>query len=68
MLSRLITTVGLIAGLYPAAAVAAERPIVVELYPSRNASSRTCRRRRVRPQPLNSTASSPLPEMAGAVS
>src|SRR5712664_4764037 len=32
MLSRLITTLGLIAGLYPAAAVAAERPIVVELY------------------------------------
>src|ERR1700682_1576284 len=39
MLSRLITTLGLIAGLYPAAAVAAERPIVVELYTSQGCSS-----------------------------
>src|SRR5258705_2098734 len=39
MLSRLITTVGLIAGLYPAAALAAERPVVVELYTSQGCSS-----------------------------
>src|ERR1700681_983010 len=39
MLSRLLTTLGLIAGLYPAAAVAAERPIVVELYTSQGCSS-----------------------------
>jgi hypothetical protein len=39
MLSRLITTLGLIAGLYPAAAVAAERPVVVELYTSQGCSS-----------------------------
>src|SRR5258705_3288689 len=39
MLSRLITTLGLIAVLYPAAAVAAERPIVVELYTSQGCSS-----------------------------
>src|SRR5258705_1611440 len=39
MLSRLITTLGLIAGLYPPAAVAAERPIVVELYSAQGCSS-----------------------------
>jgi hypothetical protein len=39
MLSRLITTLGLIAGLYPAAALAAERPVVVELYTSQGCSS-----------------------------
>src|SRR5258706_13881881 len=39
MLSRLITTLGLIAGLYPAAALAADRPIVVELYTSQGCSS-----------------------------
>src|SRR5260370_10247211 len=39
MLSRLITSLGLIAGLYPAAAIAAERPVVVELYTSQGCSS-----------------------------
>src|SRR6201988_338190 len=39
MLPRLITTLGLIAGLYPAAALAAERPVVVELYTSQGCSS-----------------------------
>src|SRR5258707_13441026 len=39
MLPPLITTLGLIAGLYPAAAVAADRPIVVELYTSQGCSS-----------------------------
>src|ERR1700740_1648836 len=39
MLSRLITSLGLIAGCYPAAAIAAERPVVVELYTSQGCSS-----------------------------
>src|SRR6201982_1821974 len=39
MRSRLITTLGLIAGLYPAAAVAAERPIVCKLFTSQGCSS-----------------------------
>src|ERR1700737_5433345 len=39
MLSRLITSFGLTAGLYPAAAIAAERPVVVELYTSQGCSS-----------------------------
>src|SRR3984957_10881985 len=39
MLSRLITSLGLIAGLYPAAAIAADRPVVVELYTSQGCSS-----------------------------
>lgn len=39
MLSRLITTLGFIAGLYPAAVLAAERPVVVELYTSQGCSS-----------------------------
>ncbi len=39
MLSRLITSLGLIAGLFPAAAIAAERPVVVELYTSQGCSS-----------------------------
>ncbi|WMT72136.1 DUF1223 domain-containing protein [Bradyrhizobium sp. Ash2021] len=39
MLSRLITSLGLIAGLCPAAAIAAERPVVVELYTSQGCSS-----------------------------
>src|SRR6266436_9577330 len=39
MLSRLITTLGLIAGLYPAAALATERPVVVELFTSQGCSS-----------------------------
>jgi hypothetical protein len=39
LLSRLITSLGLIAGLYPAAALAVDRPIVVELYTSQGCSS-----------------------------
>src|SRR5258706_7619543 len=39
LLLRLITSLGLIASLYPAAALAADRPIVVELYTSQGCSS-----------------------------
>ncbi len=39
LLLRLITSLGLIASLYPAAALAADRPVVVELYTSQGCSS-----------------------------
>src|SRR3954471_20536318 len=39
MLSRLLMSVGLAAGLYPVVAFAAERPIVVELFTSQGCSS-----------------------------
>src|SRR5258708_28167866 len=39
LLLRLITSLGLIASLYPAAALAVDRPIVVELYTSQGCSS-----------------------------
>src|SRR6202051_4331438 len=39
MLSRLLTSLGLIAGLYPVTGFAAERPVVVELYHSQGGSS-----------------------------
>ena len=39
MLSRLVMSVGLIAGLSPVATFAAERPVVVELFTSQGCSS-----------------------------
>src|SRR6202043_1416232 len=39
MLSRFVISVGLIAGLSPVAAIAAERPVVVELFTSQGCSS-----------------------------
>src|ERR1700748_2779533 len=39
MLSRLVMSVALIAGLSPVAAIAAERPVVVELFTSQGCSS-----------------------------
>ena len=54
MLSRLVISLGLIAGLSPAAGLAAERPVVVELFTSQG-PDRRCMPKKIKPRSPRAT-------------